>query len=82
MIKALYQQGAILMVSTDSPVSWLVPGFSLHQELEQLVLAGLSNYEALKATTVNPAKWFGPGYNKGSIEVGKQADLLLFSGNQ
>jgi len=53
----------------------------LHQELEQLVLAGLTNFDALKTATVNPAKWYGEGYNKGTVEAGKQADLLLLSAN-
>ncbi len=81
VIKELIKQKTNLLAGTDSPLPWLVPGLSLHQELEQLVLAGLTNYEALKTATVNPAKWFGRGYNKGTIEAGKQADLIILSAN-
>ncbi len=81
MVKELNAQNAKLLAGTDCPNPWLVPGLSLHQELELLVLAGLTNYEALKTATVNPAIWFGQNYNKGKIEIGKQADLIILSDN-
>ena len=81
MIKELNTQNSKLLAGTDCPNPWLVPGLSLHQELQQLVLAGLTNYEALKTATINPAIWFGGNYNKGTLEQGKQADLIILTDN-
>jgi hypothetical protein len=81
MLKELYLNKTNLLAGTDSPAPWVVPGLSLHQELQYMVEAGLSNYDALKTATVNPSLWFGKGYNKGTIEPGKAADLLILSDN-
>jgi imidazolonepropionase-like amidohydrolase len=55
----------------------VVPGFSLHDELELLVAAGLTPREALAAATRLPAVWLGVDQERGTIEVGKAADLVL-----
>lgn len=81
MTRELNHQNAFLLAGSDSPVPWVVPGLSLHQELEFMVEAGLSNYNALKTATVNPAIWFGKLYNKGTIEKNKVADLIILSAN-
>ena len=47
-----------IMAGTDTPIAYLVPGLSLHVELEALVRAGLTNLEALQTATINPAKYF------------------------
>lgn len=81
MMKELNRNKAYLLAGTDCPSPWVVPGLSLHQELQYMVKCGLSNYEALKTATVNPSVWFGKDYNKGTIEAGKRADILLLSAN-
>ena len=53
----------------------------MHRELELLVLAGLTPYQALVAATRAPARVFGELEYWGTIEVGKQADLILLEGN-
>jgi imidazolonepropionase-like amidohydrolase len=53
------------------------PGFSLHDELELLVRAGLTPLEALQAATRNPARYFGRLKDLGTVEAGKLADLVL-----
>jgi imidazolonepropionase-like amidohydrolase len=55
----------------------VVGGFSLHEELELLVGAGLTNEEALASATRLPAIWLGVDRDRGTIEAGKRADLLL-----
>jgi hypothetical protein len=80
-VALLHKNNAKILAGTDFPNPWLVPGLSLHQELERMVDAGLSNYEALKTATVNPAEWFGKNYNKGTVEKNKQADLLILNDN-
>lgn len=81
LVNQLYLKKTLILAGTDCPNPWLVPGLSLHQELEQLVLAGLTNFEALKTATINPSIWFGNNYNKGTIESGKQADLIILTDN-
>ena len=52
-------------------------GFSLHDELALLVESGLSPADALRAATLGPAKFFGLDEERGTVAVGKHADLLL-----
>jgi len=77
LILALHQAGAGLLLGSDSPHRFNVPGFALHRELEFLVAAGLSPYEALRTGTVNPAIFFATDAELGTIEIGKIADLVL-----
>lgn len=60
---------------------WNVPGFSTHRELEALVRAGLSPYQALTAGTTSVAEYFGTSNRTGTVAVGKQADLILLDAN-
>src|SRR3972149_1480812 len=57
------------------------PGFSALRELGALVAAGLTPYEALETGTRNVATFFGTLDRAGTIEVGKQADLILLDAN-
>jgi imidazolonepropionase-like amidohydrolase len=57
------------------------PGSSLHRELEDLVEAGLSPYEALACATVNAAECLNRLAEFGTVEEGKRADLLLLDAN-
>lgn len=81
MTYALWKSGVKLMAGSDSPEWFLVQGFSLHKELEAFTQAGLSPYAALQTATVNPADYLGIGQRKGTVEVGKNADLLLLEAN-
>jgi imidazolonepropionase-like amidohydrolase len=55
----------------------VIPGYSLHQELELLVGAGLSPLAALQAATLNPARFLDAADSLGAVEPGKVADLVL-----
>ncbi len=81
IIKALQTSGAGLLLGSDSPQVFNVPGFSIHRELQYLVDAGLSPYEALLTGTVNPAQFFGRADVAGTIEVGREANLVLLDAN-
>lgn len=81
MTKALYDGGVPLMAGSDGPEWYLAQGFSLHNELEMFVRAGLSNYAALETATINPARYLGIDNRTGTIQVGKEADLLLLDKN-
>lgn len=78
MTLAMHRAGVPLMAGTDTEAGvYVIPGFSLHQELELFVKAGLTPMEALQTATLNPAKFLGRTQDLGTIEPGKLADLVL-----
>ncbi len=79
LIKALHDAGAGLLLGSDAPQVFNVPGFSTHRELSLLVESGLSPYEALRTGTVAVAEFLGT--NTGEIAVGRDADLVLLDDN-
>ena len=79
--RAAHKAGVTVMVGTDNGDSYIFPGFAVHDELQELVKAGLTPAEALKAATWNGAEFLGETATSGSIEVGKRADLILLDGN-
>jgi len=81
MVSALHQAGAGILLGTDAAQPYHIPGFSIHEELEMLVDAGLSPYEALEAGTRNAAEAMGEQAEFGTVEVGKRADLILVGDN-
>jgi imidazolonepropionase-like amidohydrolase len=80
-VGAMHKAGVRLLAGTDIGNPFLYPGFSLHDELELFVQAGLTPLEALKTATVNPAKYLGLSSSLGTIEKGKVADLVLLEAN-
>lgn len=81
LIKVLYDGGALLLLGTDSPQIFSVPGFSIHREMKVMVESGLTPYEVLVTGTRNIATYFGTSHETGTIAVGKRADLILVEGN-
>jgi imidazolonepropionase-like amidohydrolase len=81
LIKALHAGGVGLLLGSDGPQVWNVPGFSVHRELRYLVQAGLSPYQAIETGTRNVAVFFGTANERGTIAPGKRADLVLLDGN-
>jgi imidazolonepropionase-like amidohydrolase len=79
LIKALHDGGVPFALGSDAPQTWNVPGFSVHRELQALVDAGLTPYQALKTGTVNVGTYFGT--TDGAIASGRRADLLLLDAN-
>jgi imidazolonepropionase-like amidohydrolase len=79
MIAALHEGKADLLVGTDTANPFVVPGFSVHEELAMLVRDGLSPYDALTAATRNAARFLGT--SSGVVAPGMRADLLLLEGN-
>lgn len=80
-VKALSDAGARLLLGTDTPQFFTIPGFSIHEELEHFVDAGLSPFEALRAGTSNPAEFLGAANEFGIVKVGMIADLMLLNEN-
>ena len=77
LVTQLHQARVPLLTGTDAMDSDVIPGLSVHQELERFVRAGLTPLAALQTATRNPARYFGTLAESGTIERGKRADLLL-----
>lgn len=80
-LKALVDAGVPVMTGTDSSAVGVVWGFSIHQELELFVAAGLTPYQALAAATRIPSEVMGHPTEWGTVEAGKRADLVLLDAN-
>jgi imidazolonepropionase-like amidohydrolase len=80
IIYACQKNGVGILSGSDAPQVFDVPGFSLHQELQYMVAAGLTPYEALVTSTVNVAKYFNLP-DAGTIKEGNVSDLVLLNGN-
>ena len=81
MTYELWKAGVPLMAGSDSPEWFLVTGFSIHDEIETFVKAGLSPFAALQTATINPATYLGISKRTGTVETGKEADLILLDKN-
>jgi imidazolonepropionase-like amidohydrolase len=82
MVGALHHAGVPFMAGTDTaPGVYIMPGFSLHDELANFVEAGFTPIESLQTATSNPVKFLGIEASFGSVEPGKIADLVLLSAN-
>ncbi len=81
LVKACKEAGVPIVAGTDAGTSSVVVGFSMHDELELLVKAGLTNEETLRSATTLPAEWLGIDKQIGTVEVGKLADLILLDEN-
>jgi imidazolonepropionase-like amidohydrolase len=79
LILALHEAGATILLGSDAPQIFNVPGFSLHHELEFMVSSGLTPFEALQAGTIAPARFFG--IETGAVVVGRIGDLVLLDAN-
>lgn len=79
-IAAAYRHAKVpMMAGTDAPMPEVYPGFSLLDELERLVEAGLAPRETLRAATLAPARFLGIEATSGTIAPGKRADLVLLA---
>jgi imidazolonepropionase-like amidohydrolase len=73
-------EGVGLLLGSDAPQVFNVPGISTHQELKYLVDAGLTPYEALRTGTAHIGSYFGRD-DLGVLKTGSVADLILLNGN-
>jgi len=81
LTKAIVDSGGRILAGSDAPEWFFGYGFTLHRELENLVRAGLTPYQALVAATRNPAEFLGATSEWGTLEVGKRADFVLLRAN-
>ena len=79
LVKLMYDRGVLLTAGTDTPFPWIVPGVSLHQELRLLAEAGIPPAAVLRMATLNAG--VALKQNIGSVEPGKEADLVVLTAN-
>jgi imidazolonepropionase-like amidohydrolase len=80
-LKALHRAGGRVLTGTDAMNMGVVPGFSLHEELRNLVGIGFTPTEAIRAATLHPAEFLSRAGEFGTVAAGKRADLVLVEGN-
>lgn len=73
--------GVKILMGTDAPQLFSVPGFSIHRELPLMKAAGMSNYEILLSGTKNVGEYFAEKDQFGTVAEGQRADLILLSDN-
>ncbi|MBT8205411.1 MAG: amidohydrolase family protein, partial [Eudoraea sp.] len=81
LIKKLQEGGQGLLLGSDAPQLFNVPGFSIHHEMAGMLRAGITPLEILQSGTINPAVFFGMEDEFGEIKVGLSADFFLVQGN-
>jgi imidazolonepropionase-like amidohydrolase len=82
VVAALHRAGVPFLAGTDTVAGVHVfPGFSLHDELGLLVMAGFTPLEALRSATLLPAEYLSMSDRLGRVEAGKMADLVLLDAN-
>jgi len=81
LLRALHEGGAEILLGSDAPQVFNVPGFSVHREMQLYVEVGMSPYEVLASGTRNVAEHFSVADDFGTVAVGKRADLILLEAN-
>ena len=81
VVKMMKQNGVKMLAGSDLGGGYVIPGFGLHQEFRELAAAGLSPLEILQMTTLNGAEFLGREATMGTVDEGKNADLVLLDAN-
>lgn len=82
IVRKLHAAGVPFLAGTDTPAGVdVIPGVSLHLELQRFVAAGFTPLQALQTATLNPAQFYKKLDEYGTIQPGRVADLLLLRAN-
>ncbi len=81
LIKAIQEEGHGLLLGSDAPQIFNVPGFSIHHEIETMRLAGLSPLQIIQSGTINVAEYLDMSDTMGEIKPGLSADMILVKRN-
>jgi imidazolonepropionase-like amidohydrolase len=79
LVKPFKAAGVKMLTGSDTGGGFVIPGFSLHQEFDLLEEAGLAPLDVLQMTTLNGAQFLGRESTMGSVDEGKDADLVLLT---
>jgi len=81
LIFELNKNGQGLLLGSDAPQVFNVPGFSIHHEMDGMLKAGLTPIEIIRTGTMNPAIFFDMEGEFGEVTLGASADLILLDAN-
>jgi imidazolonepropionase-like amidohydrolase len=81
LLRALHEGGVQILMGTDAPQQFSVPGFSIHHELRKMAESGMTPYEILVTGTRNVGRYFAGSDRFGIIAPGNRADMLLLQAN-
>ena len=81
LVGVMKRQGVKMLAGSDLGGIWVIPGVGLHQEFRELAAAGLTPLEVLQSTSLNGAEFLGRLDTMGTVEAGKNADLVLLDAN-
>jgi len=85
ILAALADAGAPIMMGTDSPQMFNVPGFALHREIDEMADAGMTNQQILESGTATVGRYVRDhlkiDHHFGIVAPGQRADLVLLEGN-
>lgn len=81
LVGAMEEAGVPLLAGTDCNNPYVLPGFSLHDELANLVQAGLTPMRAIQAATRDAARCLGIEHQHGTVTPGKAADFVVLDAN-
>jgi imidazolonepropionase-like amidohydrolase len=82
IVRRLHAAQVPFLAGTDTPAGIdVLPGISLHLELQRFVAAGFTPLEALQTATLNPARYYGRLDDYGTVQPGRIADLVLLDAN-
>ncbi len=81
LLAELHRGGVTILMGTDAPQLFSVPGFSIRREIPKMAEAGMSNYDILRSGTVLVGEYFAEQDQFGQVKAGQRADLLLLDGN-
>ena len=81
LLKKMYDEGVLLLLGSDAPQIFNVPGFSIQHEMQSWAAAGIPNSAILKAGTMNVASYFNAEDQYGAVQSGLAADLILLDAN-
>ena len=81
IMKALHAGGVRLLLGSDAPQQFNVPGYSIHREMKRMADAGITPYDVVKSGTANVGEYFKAQDTFGIVAAGQRADLILVDAN-
>ncbi len=79
--RLMKDSGVKMMTGTEVTSTLIIPGFSMHQEFRELTDAGFKPLEILQMATLNPAEFLHREATMGTVDAGKNADLVVLDAN-
>jgi imidazolonepropionase-like amidohydrolase len=81
LLKVMSDRGVLILMGTDAPQQFSVPGFSLHRELVNMAESGMTPFQILASGTRNVGRYFLSKDRFGTLKIGNRADLVLVASN-